>query len=238
MSDEFSIEKNDVDILKLFEFKKEFKLQIPGGDEVSIWLKLPGDADMNKARTRSLRAGADLRAKLRDPKSDEALAMIPDAGEHSKEDIIEILLALITFELNKKYIKEVHIPYPTEPEEPDLESMEQYQKEVDAYGARLEEELIHKVLQAKEEERKRYNKLSKAKLIEEYKSLVISETVMNEFEIVYMGYLVMFSTYKDEACTKRLFESYEQYLNSPATLKDQLVQFVRQLNLSNAELKK
>ena len=65
------IEKNDVDISKLFNWGKAFEIVGEDGVVDVVYMRVLGDADINKARVFALRESAKLRRALRNPDSDK-----------------------------------------------------------------------------------------------------------------------------------------------------------------------
>jgi hypothetical protein len=78
------IEKNDVDISKLFKWGTSTTVQTPRGDAI-VWMKILGDADVNKARIYALRRSAEMRAKMVDLDSDERIALLPPLDTTNKQ---------------------------------------------------------------------------------------------------------------------------------------------------------
>jgi len=203
-----------------------------------VWMKLPGDANINRARVKGLHAGIAFREALEDEKSVESKAYIPDASKKTKSELLDVTLALMIPEFNLKAMREISIPYPSEPTDPSIESMSEYQKEVDAYSAKFSAELVDLVTAMTEVEKKRLNKATKAQVLDVYRESIISELHANRFDSVYKGWCIHFAAFRDEACTKRIFETYEDYDNAPVIMKTQFIEFLNDLDISSADLKK
>ena len=128
------IEKNDVDISKLFHYGDEFVVTGQGTDTSTVFMRLVGDAEINRARIFAIRKSAELRKRLRTPDSDERIAFIPSLEDITKEELIQILVKYALSDFAREAIKEVAMIYPKEPssDEP-LEKHEQYQEIVDNF---------------------------------------------------------------------------------------------------------
>ena len=129
-----SVERNDVDISQLFMWGKEFEIEGNAGKKAKVFIRLIGDADLNRARVHALRSSADLRNKLKTKGSDERLAFLPEVGSVERDVLIESISIMNIRDFSQEAVKEVDIPYPIEPDsDAKLEKMEKYQAQVDAY---------------------------------------------------------------------------------------------------------
>ena len=232
-------EKNDVDISKLFEWSKSYNIKSNKGKNVKVYIRLIGDADMNKARVFSLRKSAELREKLRTTGSDERLAFIasPDSQNHDK--MIEVCSILHMREITQDAIREVRVPFPVEPKsDASTERKEKYQKEIDDYPKKREilvNEFIKKALDKKREE---LSKLTDDLLAKEYENGMISELCEQEVLRRFRDYCIYAGTYKDSKLVRRFFSSFEEYDNLPTSTKDEFISFYTLLELDVSQLKK
>lgn len=234
-----SVDKNDVDVSKLFNWGKEFVLPLPNGKELKCYIRVIGDEDLNKSRTYALRDSAKLRKRLKDPESSDRQALIPDLGETDKDRYIGILLAVRTPDIARDSRKEMDFPYPKElKSDANIEEMETYQEEVDTWPERFHAELLDIVEKKVEKYRKELEETPMDKIIGEYERLLIDKTCESEMMIKFEEYCTFFSIYKDPDYTERLFESFEQFSNLPRTIKDRFIQFYGSLDIDIEELKK
>ena len=89
-------EKSDVDISKLFHYGKKFDIQDRNGKKVlTVFIRIVGDADLNRARVYAIRRSAELRERLRSKESDESLAFIPPIESVEKNSLIETCLTIL-----------------------------------------------------------------------------------------------------------------------------------------------
>src|SRR5574338_1291244 len=88
-----SVERQDVDLQKLFGWGRVFEVINPQTEEAEaiVYMKLLGDADLGRARVYALRKSAELRRKLKDTNSDEYLAWVRDINEVSEEDLFNLI---------------------------------------------------------------------------------------------------------------------------------------------------
>lgn len=233
-----SIDKGDVDISKLFEWKKNFDLEI-FGRKITIYLRLVGDAEINRARVYALRKSAELRKKLRDKNSDEYIAFIPDFDIITKEELLGGILTLAVKDLTNDAIKEVKIPLPVEPtSDASLEEQEKYQEEIDNYPI-LREELIRNYvkekLQALED---RYKKLSKENLYDIYVKEAVNQLCEMEMISAFREMSAYFGSYKDKNYKTRLVNTFEEFQNLPSNIKTEIIQEYLSLEIDGEVLKK
>jgi len=232
-------EINDVDISKLFEWRTEITVKNTEDEEVIAYMRLVGDAELNRARVAGLRASAELRRKLKKEDSDERLAFIPILEITEKENIVELLLILYMPLYREEITSKINIPFPKEPaSDSELEKREKYQKEIDDFP-RKRLEIIEKELNKKvDTERKLLSKKSIKQLLIEYEKLVIDQMCQAEMNNVFIGYSIYFGTFKDKDFKKRLFSSYEEFENLPSYAKDQFIGKYIDLQLGMSDLKK
>jgi len=233
-------EKNDVDISKLFSWGQDVKITDDNGVEImGCYIRLIGDADINRARVYALRNSAELRRRLKDPFSDEHLAYIINKDDVEKPNLIQAFIGLRGKEEAEKFAKEINLPFPKEPtSDASLEDQEKYQLELDSYPNRVTAELEKKVRAVLEVEQERLKKKSKDELYTDYQILFINDicekTMYEDFKLA----CVYYGTFKDSTCNTKLFSSLEDVSNLPTTIKDQFIEGYASLELSSDFLKK
>lgn len=234
------IDKMDVDISKLFNWGKKFKISLPGKNKsLDVYMRLVGDADYNRATVLARRKSAELRKKLRDETSDDRIALIPDMESFSHEILVGSLLLFYTRELALQAIREVKIDLPAEPKfEATLEEMEEYQKEVDDYPKKREQAVKDFVNKKIEERKVDLEQRDDKFLYDEYVRLSINQICELETLSKMKQVTVYLGTYKDADYTERLFQSFEDFDNLPETIKNQLMDFYMSLEIDGEDLKK
>jgi len=233
-----SIEKNDTDISKLFAWGKKFELEYKG-KTFSVWMKLLGDAELNRARIAALRRSAETRKLLRAENSDENLAYLPSFEGTTKDEIINGMLLSMTKEYTTDAFRELKFNLPKEPHsEASLEEREQYQAEIDDFPNKREKairEYVEKRLQGKREE---LDNKPKEELYNDLIASVINQICEIEMLKKFREMCVFFGSYKDKDYSTKLFENLEQLENLPSEVKDQLIEFYSNLDIDIEELKK
>jgi hypothetical protein len=233
-----NIDKNDVDISTLFNWGTELEINTPKGP-MKFWMRVIGDADLNRARVYGLRNSADLRKKLKDSESDERRALVPDFDVTDKEKVVEATILYMISDLTDRAQKDLDLKYPQEPNsEADLEEHEKFQKEVDAFPAYVEKEIKKRYDKEVTKEKRRLNKLSDDELLKEYEETLINKLCENEMMKSFQDMCVFFASYKDEYYQERLFPNVETFQNLPTETKDQFYVFYTTLSPPTEELKK
>jgi hypothetical protein len=91
-----SPEKNNVEIEKLFKWSSDFKINDKYGNFiVDVFMRLVGDAEINKARVFAIRKSAELRKLLRDDESDERIAFISTVYEMDEKEELADLISML-----------------------------------------------------------------------------------------------------------------------------------------------
>ena len=234
------IEKNDVDISKLFTWGKKF--EIIDEDKKGFWdvyIRIIGDADLNKARVSALRASAILRRKLHEKDSDERLAYIPDFELLDRDVLIETVLTTLLREVTTKVMKEMNETLPVEPDEDaTLEEQEKYQDVVDGWSdgrTKRIQTLIEKEL---EKERKILQGKSIEELSKIYEKYTINNLCEEEMYRIFSEMRAFMGSYSDENFTTKLFKSFEEFNSMPAFIKNQFISAYLSLDIKTEELKK
>ncbi len=234
-------EKNDVDISKLFLWGKKFIITDSTGKETlgEVWMRLLGDADVNKARVYALRKSRELRLKLLDPNSDERLVYTRTQGELSHEDLVNYVTMFSMREITDRAFKEVKVESPKMPRaNASLKKMEQYQHEIDEYPEKLNA-AVRKF--TKREVDKLQESLRTEKddaLYQRYIDSLINELCEQEALSAYNDMELYLGSYKDESYAIKAWDSFEQFNNAPTEVKIQFRAAYETLKLKMEDLKK
>jgi hypothetical protein len=233
------VEKNDVNISKLFDWSREIPITGKDGKEIKIYLRLLGDADINRAKIMALRRSAELRKKLRDPESDEKLAFIPFKEELDDVTMIDGIIMLSARETTQRTVREVVLPRPKEPgSNASTEKLEQFQKEVDEYPKKREEAIRAKMEELLAEKRNALSEKNEEELYKIYVSSLVNELCEQELTDRFREYCIFFGAYSDSKFRGRFFESFETFDNLPKEIKDKLINEYALLEVHPEELKK
>lgn len=234
------VEKNDVDISKLFVWGKKFDIVDKDEEPVSsVYIRLLGDADVNRARVFALRKSAELRKKLKDPTSDERLIYVREIDELSIDELKQYVLAFSLRDMTNTGMKEVNVPTPKMPKSnASLEKMEKYQQELDAYPQKYQEALTAYIKKQSDLLLKSLDTDSKEVLHKKYLDGLIEEFCEQEAFRSYNDMELFLGCYKDENYTERAFASFDELDNQPADLKQQLRAAYQSIRIDMNELKK
>jgi hypothetical protein len=235
-----SIEKNDVDLSKLFHWSEKYVITDRyGNDTLTVFMRLVGDAELNRARVQAIRASKDLRLKLKTKDSDERVVFIPDLEDVSREQLLELILILRIREFTQQALKEVSIPVPTEPHsEATLEMQEKYQTEVDEYDTTRNTKIKDITTAKVENFRLVIEQWSDETLAKEYEKNVIADLCEQEMIKKFKEFCVFFGSFKDEEHTISLFEDFYEFDNLPTEVKQQFLENYQQLEISIDFLKR
>jgi hypothetical protein len=233
------VEKNDVDISPIFLWNKEITIKGLKEESVVAYMRLLGDADINRARIMALRKSADLRNKLRDEESDERLALIPSIAELSHEVIVESIIVYTMRDLTQVAVKNAVIPKPKEPgSDASTERLEKFQKEVDEYPD-LREKIIRGELEKLVVNRRDdLTKKEDNELYKIYVNVIINELCEQELLQRFKEYCVYFGTFSDKEMTTKFFNTFWDVDNLPTETKKNLIAEYSSLELESDNLKK
>lgn len=236
-----SVERNDIDITKLFRYEKEVEIK----DELSqqsgkFYLRIVGDADLNKARVFGLRESSRLRKALKDPDSYEREAFISELPEFKSDDIlIQAIILLATGEVHREAVNITDVPEPKAPKsDATLEELEKYQEEVDGWGNKYNNEVDKTMRKLQRKEQKKLEKLETDDLYALYEAYIIDRLCSEEMSGKYYSRCVFMGTYADPKYRKRAFTDFDEYDNASSHLKDRLTEQYRLLELGMDQLKK
>ena len=232
-------EKNDVNISRLFDWGKAFEL-VGDGDVISIvYMRVLGDADVNKARVHALRESAELRRKLKDTNSDEYLVTIKDIDDVTEDNLVNLITLFSTRYITQRMWSEIKLKYPKQPKsDAPLEELERFQKEIDEFPAKREKTIRDAVQKEVDKLVKDLKKKSKEELYKQYMASLTDELceqrVLQSFREIstYLG------CYKDNDYKERFFESLDEFLNLETAQKVEFISAYQTLEMGTEEIKK
>lgn len=235
------IEKNDVDISSIFNWGRVFEVTSYSSDEPEalVYMRLLGDADVNRSRVYALRKSAELRKKLKTEGSDERLAFISDIEDLSEDNMLGFILALSTREVMNKVRDSVKVKEPKAPKSTaKLEEMEKYQKDVDDYPKKLHEARKKAIEEETNKLRKSLEGISKEELYKQYVTLLITELCEKEAMDAFREIQVYLGCYKDSSYKERFFSSIDEFQNLQPEMKKRFMDAYASLDIEINELKK
>jgi len=232
-------EKNDVLISPLFTWGKEFEL-VKDGEVISkVYMRLVGDADLNRARVYALRRSSVKRKNLRDRSSDENLAFIQEEGILDRERLIALCVLFTSKEITQKALKEVSVSFPKEPKsDASLEAFEKFQKQVDDFPDKRDKEyrkFINKEIAVLET---RLATKSDHELYLLYIELITNELCEEEMLNSFREMCTYCGSFSDTEYKTRFFSSIEDFLNLDSAIKQDFMDAYQSLEIPTEELKK
>jgi hypothetical protein len=235
-----SIDKNDVDISKLFNWGKKVKIVDKNGKLVlELFIRLVNDSELNQARVGALRASRELRQKLNDKSSPERLAFIPDFEMIGDENLVEALLVNELRTITQDVVRNLDFNLPVEPASTaPLEEQEKYQAKIDSWPEKRNKEIEEKVLARVASERKRLKALKRSELEKSFEKSLIESYCEDLMQETFIHMCAYFGTYLEDDYKDRAFESYEQFKTLLPEFMKQLVESYNTLDLSLDTLKK
>lgn len=235
------IEKNDVDLSRLFKWAKEVPLEDSyAGTKTSLWMRIVGDSELGQAKTYSYRQAAKLRNALKQDGSDERLAFIAELEDYDEtEMLINTIILLEVPDIYQEAIKNINVPEPKEPKsDAQQEVLEKYQQEVDAYPTKFDLELQKELRKLTKKEEKILKKKPKDELHKLYERGIINRLCTEELQNSYYDMCVYLGSYRDSDYKRRAFTSFDEYDNSHPTLKVYLRSEYQSLEIGADLLKK
>lgn len=228
-----------VKLQDLFRWKQRLAILDEAGEEVAeVYQRVLSDHDLDKARLESVRFSRKFRLALRDTGSLEHDVLMESMNNFEAEQQKQVILAYKLQEFIRRANKESKTVMPNSPgSEATLEQLEEYEAAVDEFDKKKAEELASIVEALKEVELKRMAGLSENDLATEAAKAMednICQSVANERLTDWFAYM---ATYEDAACTKRYFDSIEDYEEVSGAVKRQLAEGYQKLLLPPEDLK-
>lgn len=243
------VEKNDVDISKLFGWGRVFEVVNPTNESdgvVLVYMKLLGDADLGRARVYAMRKSAELRRKLRDENSDERVAWVRSFDELEHKDLVNLIIVYSSREISNNARSKVNVPTPKPPKSnAKLEKTEKFQKEVDEYPTKKAKAIAEAIDKEVETLRKNLVGKSKEELYKQYIIALIDEFCEREAMVAFEDMQTFLGCYTDDTYKVRFFTdpetkqpSFDLFDNLEPTIKAQFKDAYRSIDIELSELKK
>lgn len=236
-----NVEKNDVDISKLFSWGRVYEVIDPLDDSIInlVYMRLLGDADLNRARIYALRKSSELRRKLRDENSDERVAYIRPLSELDRDSMINLITILSSREITTNAVRNVKVKEPKQPKSnAKLEEVEKFQKEIDEYPAKRQEAVAKAVEKEVERLKKEQDKKTDEELYRDYVKIHIDEFCEKEAFEAFKNMQVFLGCYKDSSYKEKYFSDFEEFDNLESTMKENFKAAYDSIDVNMSELKK
>ncbi len=224
---------------QLFVWKRETKIAAADGTVITtVYQRIVGDFDLQSARKTALRYSMQARKRINDTQSDDYIIYVAPLKELSREDKVTLCLSEELDNIRKTVDMDVFLPEPVEPD-PDAspEAFEEYQQLDDTYEQRRAELLSSKLTDAIN---KREDELKD--MPDEVLDRMLIEARVNaycsaEMRVKFIEYCTCLGTYIDEKYRQRLYPSFNDFLELPENLKQQLIEGYLSLEMNAVALK-
>lgn len=235
-----SVEKNDVDISALFKWNKKVEVaDVVSGNSISFYMRLLGDADLNRARAHGYRKSAELRRKLKTPDSDERMLMLAELSDISDlKVLIPTIEILRTPEIYQNVMRNMDMTEPVEPSKEDLEAWELYQVVVDEYPKKFRVEVERRADEIRKVDMEELEKRPSEELYKIYEAEVISKLCQEEMTDAFYDMSIYLASFKDDKFKHPAFKNFEEYDNVHPILKSKLKTEYQNLEMGIDTLKK
>lgn len=227
-------------IEELFRWNGTVEIKDTEGNVVeTLYQRVVGDADIQRARLEALKASKLMRKALKDPNSDEATIHLPLEDDFTKEELITLILFNKYYLFQNQAEKRVEEKKVKEPKsDATLEDQENYIENIENAKKEYQEKVNNSVKQQSE----LLEEELKEKSTEELFKLWIKENIeivcRSEMIRVFDEYATFYGTFSDENFKIRRFESIEDFKDLAPRIKNQLMTNYKNLELGLIEVKK
>lgn len=234
-----SLEKNDIDLSKLFNWGGSFDLyDVNNKLLMKVYIRLVSDEHLNRARVYGLRKSAELRKKLKTEGSDEKLAYIPDIEFVEKENVVEQLILFKIKDYTTQAFNELKFNVPKEPDsQAELEEMEKHQKEIDEFPEKRQDQIRNYITNLVDRDREKYYSLDLKTIFNEYEKYLIDQLCESEMVLKFREMCVYYGTYSDKEFKNKLFKDFSTFMSINSEIKDQLIDAYMSLEIGGENLK-
>lgn len=227
-------------IEELFRWRGKVEIKDNEGNVVeTLYQRVVGDADIQRARLAALKASKLKRRALKDKTSDDALIDLPFEDDYTHEELVTLIIfsKYSTFRQNAEFnIEEKKVKEPKS--EATLEEQEEYITKVEEAKKEYEEKVNNRI---KEQGEKLEAEL-KEKTVEELFDMYMKEHIdiicRLEMIKVFDEYATFFGTYGDEKFKERRFTTIEAFRDLSPRVKNQLLQNYKDLEMNLSDVKK
>jgi len=226
-------------ISKLFTWSHPLGLKNLQGEVVmQVNQRLVGDLDIQKARMSALRLSREMRVKLRDPNSDEHIALIQPVDDLERDSLITLILVDSIDSVRQKIDQTFYYAEPTEPEEyATTEEHEEFAEKWSTWEADREKEYSKTLIKEMDAVKADLEQIDTESLRNRAINMRIDALCDSELKSRFIEMCVVLGTYEDDRFRKHLFESYQDYAAQPELLKNQLLAGYAELEMSTISLK-
>lgn len=224
---------------QLFVWKRETQIKAADGTVITtVYQRIVGDFDLQSARKTALRYSMEARKRINNPASDDHIIYILPLKELSREDKVTLCLSEELDSIRKTVDNDVFLPEPVEPD-PDAspEEFEEYQRLDDTYEQRRAELLSSKLTEAINRREEELKDLSDDEIDQILITARVNAYCSAEMRVKFIEYCTCLGTFIDEKYRQRLYPSFNDFLELPENLKQQLIEGYLSLEMNAVALK-
>jgi hypothetical protein len=227
-------------IEELFRWTGTVEIKDNEGEVVeTVYQRVVGDADIQRARLEALKASKLMRKALKNKESDEAIINLPLDDDYTKEELITLIIfsrysifrQQAEYRTQEKKIKEPKSDATLEEQENFIENVEQARAD---YELGVNEDIKKQI--------EKYEEELKAKTVEELFDIYLkehSEIVCRLKMIeVFDEFATFFGSFADAKHKERRFEDIESFRDLAPRIKNILMENYKKLELGLSEVKK
>lgn len=227
-------------IEELFRWHGEVEIKDNEGNVVeTLYQRVVGDADIQRARLEALKASKLMRKALKDLTSDEAIINLPLEDDYDQEELITLIIfskysifrQQAEFRVQEKKVKEPKSEATLEEQENYIEAVEQ--AKVD-YEENVNEDIKKQSEKLEAELKEKPHSELFNMYMKEHSEIVCRLKMIEVFD----EFATFYGTYGDSKFKERRFESIESFRDLAPRIKNQLMANYKNLELGLAEVKK
>lgn len=231
-------------IKDLFTYKKDVVVRNRAGKEGTVWVKLLGDSDLNKAYRAARIVSQAYREALRDESTEEYMDQVLPIVKQSREELITMILdaqrnrvtQLAYVNVNREELIKIE-DVAEEPDAPTLEEQEILDKKLDEQNKEFEKRIDEYIEDNMTRLKTETEALSDAELVEKAKEEMINILPLQVFYSEINAQKAFRGTYTDKNCTARVFTNVEEFHDFDTQGKSALIGAYLDLEINGNDIK-
>ena len=225
---------------ELFRWRGKIEITGSEGEIVeTLYQRVIGDADIQKARLEALKASKLLRKALKDIDSDEYLVNIPFEDDYTQEELTTLIIfsKYSSFRQNAELrVNETRVKEPKS--DATLEEQEEYITKIEEAKQTYEESVNEEIKRQGEKLEEELKGNTVLELFNMYKKEHIDIACRIRMIEVFDEFATLFGTYSDEKLKNRRFENIEDFRDLSPRVKSRLMDNYKKIELNLTEVKK
>jgi len=223
---------------RLFRWSKKVDIRVNDKIVDTVYIRLVGDVVFQDARKLALKESRTLRAKLRNTESEEYKSNFSDIDFLTKDELVNGILVgeMSTFrdEAMMEYkVEEV----PELSDNPSMEEQEEHDEKIDALQSKRIKTLTDAIESKADARKKMLDVMENKELISLYTRAMCEVRCTDAFTDTFREYQVYMGTFTDKSFKVLAFDSFQDFRESSATLKELLTNAYNSLEISGEDLK-